>query len=68
MRKLTVFICLFLCFALSSAASALMAIEESFDHAAAGDELVSIDNMYGFFEWNNAKNESYCELVNDNGG
>ena len=68
MRKLTVFICLFLCLALSVTASALTVVEEDLDQAGAGDELASIDNMYGFFEWNNATNDSYCELVNDNGG
>ena len=63
MRKLTVFICLFLCFALASAASALTVVEESFDHAAAGDELVSIDNMYGFFEWPQGSEDSIRSQV-----
>lgn len=68
MKKLTVLICLFLCFALSAGVSALTAVEEDFDSANPGDDLASLDNMYGFFEWNNATNESVCELVKDNGG
>ena len=67
MKRSTVFICLLLCFALSVGASALNIIEEDFDLAGAGEDLASLDNVYGYFDWNNATNESACDLADDNG-
>ena len=65
MKKLFVIICLSLCFALS--AGALNVIEENFDLANAGDDPVSLDSLYGYFDWNNATRESACDIVTDGG-
>ena len=61
-------LCLVFCFALSYNAAALTVIEEDFEAAYVGDDLASIDNMYCYYEWNNATGDSACDIIRDHGG
>ena len=68
MKRSAIILCLVLCFILSFNVSALTVIEEDFEDAYPGDDLASLENMYCYFEWNNATGESACDIVKDNGG
>lgn len=68
MKKSRFCIVFLLCAALCVTASSLNVMKEDFDSYFAGTDPLEVEEMYGYFEWHNATNESSIELVEDNGG
>lgn len=70
MKKLfTVIICLFLSVCMTVfPAAALTLIEENFDSAYPGDDPLTLDALYGYFEWLNATPDSACDVMKGDGG
>lgn len=70
MKKITkAIICLFLSVCLTALpAAALNLIKENFDSAYPGDDPLTLDELYGYFEWLNATPDSACDVIKDNGG
>lgn len=44
-------------------AAAVTVIDEDFDSAYPGDDPLSLNALYGYFEWENATPDSSCEIV-----
>jgi hypothetical protein len=70
MKKIiTTIICIFLSVCMTALpAAALTLIEENFDSAYPGDDPLTLDALYGYFEWLNATPDSACDVTKGEGG
>lgn len=70
MKKIMIIvICLFLSVCLTALpAAAITLIEENFDSAYPGDDPLTLDALYGYFEWLNATADSACDIIKGDGG
>ena len=48
--------------------SAFDLIEEDFDSAYPGDDPLTLDALYGYFEWLNATPDSACDVIKAENG
>lgn len=70
MKKIVlIVICILLSACLAALpAAALTLIEENFDAAYPGDDPLTLDALYGYFEWLNATPDSACDVMKGPGG
>ena len=68
-KTVLIIISLFLSASLAALpAAALTLIEENFDSAYPGDDPLSLDALYGYFEWLNATADSACDVMKTESG
>ena len=63
-KTVLIIVCLFLSACLTALpAAAVTLIEENFDSAYPGDDPLTLDELYGYFEWLNATPDSACDVM-----